>query len=156
VRNYEYRHLVCLEETNTVGNVYFTHYVSWQGRCREMFLRDHTPELLNTLGHGITLVTTRVSCSYYHELSAFDEVIVRMIAGALTPSRLKMVFQYLRVLPGAGEELVADGEQEIAAVRRDGSRVEPVMLPQTLRDAVERYIEASAGFPATSLAEWQQ
>ena len=41
MRAYEYRHVVGFEETNLVGNVYFARFVSWQGRCRELFLRDH-------------------------------------------------------------------------------------------------------------------
>ncbi len=43
---YEYRHLVGFEETNLVGNVYYVNYLRWQGRCREMFLRDRAPDVL--------------------------------------------------------------------------------------------------------------
>ena len=44
MRAYEYRHVVGFEETNVVGNVYFSRYVSWQGRCRELFLREGIPQ----------------------------------------------------------------------------------------------------------------
>ena len=46
MRAYEYRHVVGFEETNLVGNVYFTEHLRWQGRCREMFLKEHAPEVL--------------------------------------------------------------------------------------------------------------
>jgi len=106
------------------------------------FLHHHVPELAHDLGSGITLATTRVACSYYQELHAFDEVLIRMSASAMTPSRLTMLFQYLRLSPRKGEEeeLVAEGEQQVACVMRNGPRLEPVPLPQTLRYAVERYI----------------
>ena len=139
MRSYEYHHRVCFEETSVAGNVYYAHYVRWQGRCREMFLHDHAPELALDLGRGITLATTRVVCSYYQELHAFDEVLIRMSASAMTPSRLTMLFQYLRLSPRE-EELVAEGEQQVACVMRSGPRLEPVPLPQILRNAVERYI----------------
>src|SRR5882672_2394132 len=42
-RAYEYRHIVGFEETNLVGNVYYVKHVAWQGRVREMFLREHVP-----------------------------------------------------------------------------------------------------------------
>ena len=145
MRSYEYRHRVCFEETNVVGNVYYTHYVRWQGRCREMFIRDHAPQLLEELGHGITLATTRVSCSYYQELSAFDEVLIRMSAGALSPGRLTMLFQFFRVSDGV-ETLVAEGEQEVACVLREGTHLHPAPLPAALRHAVEKYI-TPAGEP---------
>lgn len=140
MRSYEYRHRVCFDETNVVGNVYYAHYVRWQGQCREMFVRDHAPELLQDLARGLTLVTTRVSCSYYQELSLFDEVVIRMRAGEIAPARLTMRFQYFRVLEGGEELLVAEGEQEVASVLRGGSHLEPVPLPAALRHAVERYI----------------
>jgi len=62
MRAYEYMHVVGFEETNLVGNVYFVNHVRWQGRCREMFLRQHAPSVLDDLARGLSLVTTRVSC----------------------------------------------------------------------------------------------
>jgi enediyne core biosynthesis thioesterase len=138
---YEYRHRVGFEETNVVGNVYFTHYLRWQGRCREMFLQEHAPELMAEMGRSLALATTRVACSYHRELAAFDEVAIRMSAGSMTPSRLTMVFQYFRRAAGGEEELVAEGEQEVACLERRGGRMEPAPLPQALRDAVELYME---------------
>jgi len=137
---YEYRHRVCFEETNIVGNVYYAHYIRWQGRCREMFLHDHAPELMQELKHGVTLATTRVACAYYQELSVFDSVLIRMSSTAVTQSRLTMHFQYFLISAQGQERLVAEGEQEVACVRRTGDNVEPMPLPESLRQAVEDYI----------------
>jgi enediyne biosynthesis thioesterase len=141
MRNYEYRHRVSLEETNVIGNVYYTHYIRWQGQCREMFLRDNAPELIRQLGDGFSMATTRVTCSYYQELSAFDEVLIRMSLGSMTPSRLTMTFHYFRVLPSGEEMPVADGEQEVVCLRRAGNNRELIPLPETLRTAIGRYVE---------------
>lgn len=43
---YTIQHLVTFDETNLVGNVYFAHYLRWQGHCRERFLADHAPGVL--------------------------------------------------------------------------------------------------------------
>jgi enediyne core biosynthesis thioesterase len=144
MREYEYRHRVCLEETNIVGNVYFTNYVSWQGRCREMFLHDHVPELARKLGSEFTMATTRVSCCYYQELAAFDEVVIRMSTGSLTPSRVSMLFRYYRILPDGKQVLVAEGEQEVVCIRRRGEEIEPVMIPEELQIAVCGFAERPA------------
>ena len=69
MRAYEYRHVVGIEETNLVGNVYYTNPIRWQVRCREMFLREHAPEMLGEMERGLALVTLRVSCEYYQELA---------------------------------------------------------------------------------------
>jgi enediyne core biosynthesis thioesterase len=140
MKYFEYRHRVGFEETNLVGNVYFTHYLSWQGRCREMFLCQHSPELLEEISHGLALVTARVACTYYRELTAFDEVAIRMHAAAIASGRLTMVYQYFRLGLEGDEELVAEGEQEVVCMRRFENRTEPVPLPPGLREAVELYM----------------
>ena len=118
-RAYEYRHIVGFEETNLIGNVYYVNHLSWQGRTREMFLRDHAPEVLENLSRGLALATLRVSCEYLSELKAFDEVIIRMRLGELAQSRITLLFEFWRTSSG-GEELVARGEQQVACLRRQG------------------------------------
>ena len=134
MRAYEYRHVVGFEETNLIGNVYYANHVRWQGRCREMFLRDRAPEVIEALKHGLVLVTTRVSCEFMVELVAFDEVIVRMRLGELAQNRITMNFEYWR-----GEELVARGEQQVACMQREGKHVVPVPVPTQLREALREY-----------------
>ena len=134
MRAYEYRHVVGFEETNLIGNVYYANHVRWQGRCREMFLRDRAPEVIEALKHGLVLVTTRVSCEFMAELVAFDEVILRMRLGDLAQNRITMNFEYWR-----GEELVARGEQQVACMQREGEQVVPVPVPLQLREALREY-----------------
>lgn len=138
MRAYEYRHVVGFEETNLVGNVYYASHVRWQGRCREMFLREHAPEILKQLGEGLCLITTRCSCEYFAELSAFDEVLIRMRLGALAQNRVTMSFDYWRVANG-DEELVARGEQQIACMLRKGAGMEAVPVPRVLQEALRAY-----------------
>ncbi len=138
MRAYEYRHVVGFEETNLVGNVYYANHVRWQGRCREMFLRDRAPEVIDALKHGLVLVTTRVSCEFMAELVAFDEVILRMRLGDLGQNRITMNFEYWRHGP-TGEELVARGEQQVACMQREGVQVVPVPVPVQLREALREY-----------------
>lgn len=136
MRAYEYRHTVGLEETNVVGNVYFAHYVSWQGRCRELFLRDHAPAVLDELGRDLRLVTTRVSCDYFAELGALDEVVVQMTLRGLTQNRVAMGFDYRR-----GDELVARGEQQVACLRSVNGTHVATPVPEPLRAALVAYQE---------------
>jgi enediyne biosynthesis thioesterase len=138
---YEYRHVVGFEETNLVGNVYYVNPLRWQGRCREMFLRDHAPEVLDELSHGLALATVRISCDYLAELFAFDEVAVRMRLGGVMQNRITLLFEYWRLAGAApnGEELAARGEQVVACMRREGERTVPTAIPVALREALKPY-----------------
>ncbi len=139
MRRYEYRHVVGFEETNLVGNVYFVNHLRWQGRCREFFLRDHAPGVLDEMQRGLAFVTTRVACEYLEELAALDELVIRMTLISQAQNRLTMGFEYFRVRDGR-EELVARGEQQVASVHRDGRRMMPVPIPHELSDALRPYL----------------
>jgi len=138
LKAYEYHHVVGFEETNLVGNVYYVNPLRWQGRCREMFLRDNAPEVLKELGRGLALATVRCSCDYLSELTAFDQVIVRMRLGGVVQNRISLVFEYWRQSK-SGEELVARGEQVVACMRREGEKTVPTAIPVALREALKPY-----------------
>ena len=136
MRYYEYRHLVSFQETNLVGNVYFTNHLAWQGRCREMFLRDHAPDVIGELSRGLSLATVSCSCEYFAELMAFDEVTVRMRLAELVQNRIRLAFEYWR-----GEELVSRGGQQIACMKREGEKLVPTPVPPSLKEALAAYSE---------------
>jgi enediyne biosynthesis thioesterase len=138
MRHYEYRHVVCFHETNLVGNVYYTNHLEWQGRCRELFLREHAPDVIEELKHSLSLATVSCSCEYFAELLVFDEVILRMKLAELVQNRIRLAFEYWR-RNRAGEELVARGEQQVACMRRDGEKLAPTPVPQSLREALRAY-----------------
>ena len=139
---FEYRHIVGFEETSLVGNVYYVNHLKWQGRCRELFIRQHAPEILDDLAAGLSLATVRCSCEYLAELSAFDDIVVRMRLADLTPTRMSLAFDYYRVVDSR-TELVARGEQQIACLRRTGDRLVPVRIPAGLERALRGYAQGA-------------
>ena len=137
-RAFEYHHTVSFEETNLIGNVYYVNHLRWQGRCREMFLAEHSPDTLNLLKNDLALATTRCSCSYFAELYPFDKVVIRMRLADISQNRLTLSFEYFR-LSGSSEELVASGEQEIASMSRHAGEQKPTPLPGELVEALKPY-----------------
>src|SRR5690242_17110685 len=93
--NYIYRHVVSFEETNLVGNVYYTRHVAWQGRCRELFLRDFAPEIIDELARHLRLVTLPIGGEYFKELRVFDDVEIRMTLAHWRGHRIRLDFDYL-------------------------------------------------------------
>jgi len=142
MRSFDYRHVVGFEETNLVGNVYYVNHLRWQGRAREMFLRQYAPEILAEFDHGLALVTLQCSCQYLGELKAFDQVIIRMFLSAIAQNRIAMRFEYWR--EGVKDELVGRGEQEIACMRRHGEQLLPTAIPVQLREVLAEFAEAQA------------
>jgi len=137
-RTYDFRHVVTFQDTNLVGNVYFVNLVAWQGACREHFLRDRAPGVLQRLGGELSLVTVSCQCEFLAELFAFDEVIVKMSLVEALHNRLDLRFDYMRVSAGA-EELVAIGRHRVACMRHDAGRLVAAPIPDELRAAALEY-----------------
>ena len=131
-----YRHIVSFEETNVVGNVYFTRHISWQGRCREMFLKQNVPEILNNIAGDLRLVTLRVSCEYFAELNAFDEIEVQMRLAHFRQHRIGLDFDIFKLVPTGGLR-AARGFQEIACMRTTSNGLVPIHPPSALVEALK-------------------
>lgn len=136
---YEYRHVVGFEETNLVGVVYDVNYLRWQGRCRELFLLEHAPTVLDELCGDLELATVQSECEHLAEVAAFDEVSVRMRLDELTPTEIGFAFDFVRIRDGV-ERLIAQSRQRLACLRSvDGSSV-PARVPAELAAALAAYV----------------
>ena len=135
---YEYRHRVGFEETNLVGNVYYVNYVRWQGRCREMFLFERAPAVLADVQDDLKLFTLKVECEFMLEITAFDELSIRMRLEDLTQTQVEFSFDYVRISNGF-DELVARGKQRIACMRGPNTDTKPTKVPDALRAALAEY-----------------
>ncbi|WP_367138235.1 acyl-CoA thioesterase [Saccharothrix sp. HUAS TT1] len=138
---YEIRHTVGFEETNLVGNVYYVNYLRWQGRCREMFLKENAPSVLADLQDDLKLFTLKVECEFFSEITLFDELSVRMRLEELTQTQIQFSFDYVKVT-GGQEVLVAKGRQRIACMRGPNTNTVPSRVPDDLRKALAPYAEA--------------
>lgn len=135
---YEIRHTVGFEETNLVGNVYYVNYFRWQGRCREMFLKEKAPTVLDEVQDDLKLFTLKVDCEFFSELTAFDELSIRMTLKELAQTQIEFAFDYVKVTNGT-EESVGRGRQRIACMRGDNRNTVPSRVPADLVTALEPY-----------------
>ncbi|MFF5056775.1 acyl-CoA thioesterase [Micromonospora sp. NPDC000663] len=141
---YEYRHVVGFEETNLVGSVYDVYYERWQGRCREMFLLEHAPGVLDQLSGDLELRQVDSECEHLGEVSAFDEVSIRMRLDELSQTHIGFAFDVVRVRDGV-EDLIARCRQRVACVRDANGACTPAQVPEQLASALSVY----AVVPAT-------
>ena len=136
---YEYRFKTTFEETNLVGNIYFANFVVWQGKCREMFLYEYCPQVVDEINDGLSLITLDLSAQYRAQLFAFDTVVMRMSLDAQSSSRLMMGFEYYREEADGSLTLACRGHQATAAMRlRDGKMV-AVSFPPAMLEVFEDY-----------------
>jgi enediyne biosynthesis thioesterase len=132
---YHHRHTVTLDETNLVGNVYFAHYLHWQGHCREHFLAEHAPGVLKSLQAGeIAMATVSCMMDFYAECFALDEIDIAMTLRATSGNRITMDFEFHR-----GPVLAARGSQCVACLRHTDGGAVPVEIPTELATALQLF-----------------
>jgi enediyne core biosynthesis thioesterase len=136
---FEYRHTVGFEETNIVGNVYYVNYLRWQGRCREMFLKLKAPDVLAEVQDDLKLFTLKVDCEFFAEITAFDELSIRMRLVDLAQTQIEFGFDYVRLDPDGSEVLIARGRQRVACMRGPNTRTVPTLVPPGLTKALQPY-----------------
>lgn len=149
---YELRHKVGFEETNFVGNVYYVNYLRWQGHCREKFLQELAPEVLAEIMHDdLKLFTLKAECEFFAEITAFDELSVRMRLDELTQTQIQFGFDYVHLKDGA-ETLVARGKQRVACMRGPNNATVPTRVPGKLLEALTPYTAPRPGESTRQLA----
>ncbi|HEX9335940.1 MAG TPA: acyl-CoA thioesterase [Pseudonocardiaceae bacterium] len=136
---FELKHMVGLEETNFVGNVYYVNYLKWQGRCREMFLSQYAPDVLQDMRGDLSLYTLKAECEFLSEITAYDQLVIRMRVEDLTQSQIGFRFDYVRVREGY-EDLIARGRQRFACMRGTADKARPTRVPESLRKALSRFV----------------
>lgn len=133
---FEMRHVVTFEDTNAIGNVYFTNFFKWQGKCREYFLLEKAPETFAQLRQGaLRMVTAHASCDYLEEAVAGDALVVRMGLGRYLPFGVSLSFEFASEVG----EVIARGRQDIKFLHVAAGTWALCDMPQQMADAVRHY-----------------
>jgi enediyne core biosynthesis thioesterase len=143
---YEILHRVGFEETNFVGNVYYVNYLRWQGHCRERFLVEEAPTVLAEIMHDdLKLFTLKAECEFFAEITAFDELSVRMRLDELTSTQIQFSFDYVHLKEDGQESLIGRGKQRIACMRGPNNATVPARVPAQLLEALAPYSDVQPG-----------
>jgi enediyne polyketide synthase len=134
------------EESNLVGNIYFSNYFVWQGRVRDNFLHQVIPELLRGTDAQGELLCTFSSMNYLRESMPFDEIHVVMRAQRVYTCGMDLEFSFFRGAPGQGMEKLAVGLQKVLWTQRVGGKLTAGPLPP-------RLLRAASGQRALALVE---
>lgn len=140
--SYEHRHVVGFEETSLIGNVYFSHYLEWQGRCRESFLYEHAREVVAALQEKkLAFFTLNCACDFRGAFgfTAADVVLIHMQLERFRGGRMTLSFEYAHA--ERPTELVAHGTQEVACMAPAAHGWSPVVFPAQLVRALKGYAE---------------
>jgi enediyne polyketide synthase len=125
-----------MEESNLVGNIYFSNYYRWQSRTLDRFLFEASGDYFRgeRADGDLRCLTTRIQ--HLREAMPFDEIEVVMALEALYRNGLRLHFDFYRISPRERVKL-AHGAADFAWVvtRPDTGQASSEALPQWMREA---------------------
>ena len=130
-----------LENSNLVGNIYFTNYYSWQGKVRDHYLFGLIPEYFRGTGKNGELICLECSVKHLREAMPFDRISVTMALKSLRTRSVVFHFEYYRIGPDGRRIKLAYGQQRAMWVRRDeNSAPVPGPFPERFHKALLKAI----------------
>jgi len=120
-----------LQDSNLVGNLYFSNYSAWQGRLRDRLLHEIAPECFDLRQLGAQPECLFFSTHHLREAMPFDSIEAQMSVKAMYDGALDLWFDYYRVDMTGTREKLAVGEHRIALVST--SQDSPQVVPWPVR-----------------------
>jgi acyl-CoA thioesterase FadM len=142
-----------LQDSNLVGNLYFSNYSAWQGRLRDRFLHDIAPECFDLPKLGAQPECLFFSTHHLREAMPFDNIKVQMSVKTMFEGALDLWFDYYRVDMMGTHEKLAVGEHRVALVSTSQNLPEVVPWPSRARQRLQRMLGTARTESESATAE---
>ena len=125
-----------LEESNLVGNIYFSNYSSWLGKTRDSYFHKMAPDAMS-IHSGGEMFCIHSYVNHLRELMPFEQVMVQMKLKSFTATGGVLYFEFFKFSDGQKNEKLAYGEHEFvwAQKSRDGWVASP--MPESLKNCLK-------------------
>jgi enediyne polyketide synthase len=123
-----------LEDSNLVGNIYFSNYYLWQGRVRDRFVNEIVPEYFNASGKQGEFRCANCRVDHMSEAMPFERIAIRMYRSVVYEKGLLFYFDYFRILADGGRQKLGYGMHEAIwnTPTSDLKNWAPSMLPKAI------------------------
>jgi len=138
-----------LEDSNLVGNIYFSNYYLWQGRVRDCHISEIAPEYFDGSGKQGELRCVRCKVNHISEAMPFDRIAVRMHRTAVHENGVKLYFDYYRVGPDGARKKLGQGEHEAVWYAPTAEGIwTPAEMPASIRASLLPKDSAAGSAPS--------
>jgi acyl-CoA thioesterase FadM len=112
------------EDSNLIGNIYFSNYYSWVSRTfMDYFYRttDHSDKVERDIFEKIKIA--KIEMNHLREAMPYDTIRVRLFVKGNKEVFDTLAFSIYKVESNSGEQKIAFGELDLSTVRRQGNRI---------------------------------
>ena len=132
-KEFIFRKDVYYGDVNMFGNVHFARYFEWQGMAREEFFKRLVGNYEIFFKSGIKIFTIEAYIRYRHEITLFNEVIIKVKPDNIGVCTVDLIFKYLNK---STNKLMAEGRQKIGFV---DSKNKVIPIPREVKEKWGRF-----------------
>ena len=125
-----------LEDSNLVGNIYFSNYAKWLGRTRDLFFYNLVPGNYRGTGENGEFFTLNCDIFHLQEAMPFDNVLVKMYVSEIFERGFNLYFEYFLNNKSITKKL-ASATQKIQWVKRKNNVLFPEELPGAITNSLK-------------------
>ncbi len=107
------------EDSNLMGNIYFSNYFIWQSRIIDQYFNKVEPDYSPGPDNKGELLCLDSSVEYLRHAEPFDKILVTMSLKYLYEQAVKFHFEYFQVDPAGKKEKIAFGDNEVLWVEHN-------------------------------------
>jgi acyl-CoA thioesterase FadM len=128
----------CLQDSNMVGNIYFSNYYMWQARIVDHYVQPLVPDIYRAMGAMGELRCIRTRVDHLADAMPFEEIEVVMSLEELYDGGVTLGFDYFRIQPDQTRQKLAFGEQECVWLAKKKGETVVSQLPAALMEDLRR------------------
>jgi acyl-CoA thioesterase FadM len=122
-----------LEDSNLVGNIYFSNYTVWQGVLRDQYFYHLAPELYKGIGDQGEWITISNDIQHLREAMPFDTILVEMSLAERYEYGIKLYFDYFKLDSNGTRRKLSFGIQQVVWMKRDEhGNPHPAAIPREI------------------------
>jgi len=106
-----------LENSNLIGNIYFSNYAKWIDSTKDLFLYNQKPGIFTKVNFIGELATAECKISYSQEAMPFDKVFVKMYVEAIYEKAILLKYEIFKEKLNSFNVKLANATQTIRFVK---------------------------------------
>jgi len=117
---HEHVFLTTLEDSNLVGNIYFSNYAKWLGRVIDLYFYNSTPRYYQREAKEELYC---LSCEMVHNREAmpFDKILIKMFLSEIYEKGIELYFEYFILRSGNKQIKIASAKCRMAFIKENSS-----------------------------------
>ncbi len=122
-----------LENSNLIGNIYFSNYSKWINSTKDLFLYNYKPNIFRKTEFDGEFATLECKISYMQEAMPFDKILVKMYLVKLFEKGMVLRYEIFKVKANNNIKL-AKVTQTIAFIKYKSSIPKIKAIPEDLME----------------------